>query len=508
MSMRMNAFHDIVNSYSKPGMGINGNAPGVCKNDGPSDAALAIGALANIGMTVATMALQAKAETQNQQASNSNAAINNAMKDAQDALVQLPKNSADYAKLQGEIAEIDKQLKALDSLNENKKTQSFLKDGFSNAKVQDMSLAKAIETISAGTSSVGNLRTALASAEQLQQKQTLAEADAEKSYPTPSFSQYSTGFPGYAEEGGGAQAQTFIKKNEEKYYETDEKGVKTFLERTFASDMKKAQDADAEFSKINEAKKQAAAYAEQKEKTCADALNGLPDNLKSVLTNSGMNTIDALKSAISEIDKFVNDLKNENVTSNDGTQTMSVGEYMTKKDDVDKQVALASKAENNGGAKALEEQKAAKQSEIDSKAQPELQKLATAYDNLEAILSDIQRCKTENDQIQSAKDEYKLVKSKEKGENGKKLSGFQKFFGVGVTDQMRETRQSLKAEIAREKSEAKAEEQSFISKYGTPPSASFENQVITQMKSIQTAVKQAGLEDSAKRLKLDFGFDS
>ena len=34
MSMRMNAVHDIVNSYSKPGMGVNGMPPGGCGNDG------------------------------------------------------------------------------------------------------------------------------------------------------------------------------------------------------------------------------------------------------------------------------------------------------------------------------------------------------------------------------------------------------------------------------------------------------------------------------------------
>ena len=167
MSFRMDQFHNMVkmNTPMMNPMMTNNCCHG---NDVPVGLEIA-NAFLSIGGQVAMMAMQAKVQGQNQTASNNNAAINKAMEGAQDALVQLPKNSAEYAKLQDQIDDLQAQIDAAENIGEAREAKKNHEETFSEAIINGgTSLKTVTSNITQSQQDIGSLNTILGNLNKLQ----------------------------------------------------------------------------------------------------------------------------------------------------------------------------------------------------------------------------------------------------------------------------------------------------------------------------------------------------
>lgn len=505
MSMRMNAFHDIVNSYSKPGMGVNGMPPGGCpQTQGCSDGMMALNALLTIGGQFATAALQAKtgaAQEQNQQASHSNAAINKAMEGAQDALVQLPKNSAEYAKLQNQIDDLQAKLDAIDKIDENKGTLSALSNNFEGVSTSGGKNLKAvIQDINWSKGAVGQLDKFLSSANQLQAKQTMNEKIAEAEVK-PTFSKYAGAFEYSGNDLG--QAKSFIESKRNEYKTLDKDGKENFLEAIYKQDLHAAELADKQYAEKITAQNEVEKIKGQKEQLFKDATAVLTHATKggteggsTITAKIGeITSIDTLQNAINQINNHIQSIEAETVTGKDGKQ-MSVADYVKTATNLEDTVSTGVQNASNKDALKAEKEKLEKQ--LTDSVKPQLEKLSKSYNDLNAILGDIKKCEDANAEVKEAKADYKDIKRAD----NKNRSFFQEVLGLNKD---KETRGYAKSAIATEKAEASAAEKAFVDEYGARPTENFKKQVVEQMTFIKNTVKQAGLEELAK--KLGFNFD-
>ena len=529
MSMRMDAFNDIVNSYSRQNGMLNGlearGASSTCQTSECSDTTQMIMAFLNIGGQVAMAAAQAKVQGQNQAASNNNAAINNAMKDAQDALIKLPAESAEYTKLKNEIAEIDKQLKSLENLDSKKTEQQNMNTTFANAKVGGTTLSMVTKNIASCTSTssdlkgflsqLGTLNSSYAKNKEIATRQEVAKFSScigDITFPSNEFNKENA----FTEHINSKYPNEYKKKDGDK---------EVVLESLYKADLAKAKEydktlsekikADKEYKEIGGENGNGGKFAELWNNVNAK-INGLDNSVKSALGLDGGNirTDVQLKDIISKLDNHAKTLGEQSITDANGQpikdkdgKPVTVDNYLKNKAELESQIADGEaagqvKEGDKTGKEALEAKKAALEKQLTDKAKPQLEKLSKAYNELKTMIAAIDNYNKEKGEISTAKQGYKDVKNAE-GRNF-----FQKCLGLGKTDAMKQDRALAKGEIAREKQEASQVEQNFIATYNAKPTAALRGQADGQMKVIQNTVKQAGLAEFAKKLGFNFDLDA
>lgn len=499
MSFRMDQFHDMVrmNTPKMNPMMTNNCCHG---NDVPVGLEIA-NAFLSIGGQVAMMALQAKAAEQNQNASTGNAAINTVMGEGQQALQNVMINSGKTVSYQQKIAEINARLENAGTVGARETAKTEFVSNYSSTNVDDI-----IKDIKYFSSTNKNLTAGLNRWNEL--NNTIAELT-EKTKNRPTFK--SSFFTVTA--GGNFEQQ--VRSNESEYVTVSKDGEKTKLTAAFEHDLKQAQEADKKYEEYEK--------AQQDLKTAQNDLADLKKDLndlykiedaeilegENTLVTSSIdidmiNSPEDLSKLIEDNNKKIAELEAKEIKGTNGDITTVAG-YTSKLNGLDAELKTAN--DDAAEVEKLNTQKTGLENKL-KESEENLKTLKNSYDKLNTMLKALEACDVNYDNIKTTElDEAKGDLKKLRENNSfftkmfsKEYKGQKTTVKEGISDK----KEGVSVQKENAKATAEANAKAFNKDYGTPPTQALKNQIIAQMNLIENTIKQAGLEELAKKNGFEF----